>query len=117
MGLTNLRYLSIVHLPRVHDLGPLRSLTSLLTLSLQTLPSWDSSGKRTVVDSLEPLLHLRRLEHLELLGVVPPDRHPDPLARIGSLKTARLHGFDREAQAEFFAKTPVTNEFAPRAEF
>jgi hypothetical protein len=71
-------------------LGPLARLTSLVTLRLETLPSWDASGKRTIVESLEPLAELKALEHVELFSVLPPDRSLEPLERLPSLVTARL---------------------------
>lgn len=51
-SLTELRYLSVVHFPGVGDLTPLASLKSMHTLSLQSLPSWDSSGKVQEVATL-----------------------------------------------------------------
>jgi len=72
-GLTQLEYLSVVHLAHVTDLAPLGNLTALRTLRVATLPSWDLSGKVTSVRSLGPLADLPALEHLELLGVVAED--------------------------------------------
>src|SRR5687768_11996911 len=51
-GLKDLRYLRILHLPRVTNLGPLAGLIHLRTLRLSTLPSWDSSRRTTIVESL-----------------------------------------------------------------
>jgi hypothetical protein len=111
--LKDLKHLRIVHLPKVGDLAPLAHLTSLTTLCLATLPSWDSSGKRTVVASLEPLTKLERLRHIELFSVVPPDKSLEPLERLASLQTARLQGFPKAEIRRFFAATGVENAFAP----
>jgi hypothetical protein len=111
--LSALQYLRILHLPKVTDLAPLAGLTSLITLRLATLPSWDSSGKRTVVASLEPLTALKALRHVELFSVVPPDRSLESLKRIPSLRTARLQGFPKAEKSRFFEATGVENEFAP----
>lgn len=116
-GLAKLEYLSILHLPKVTDLSPLARLTSLTTLRLATLPSWDSSGKRTVVTSLEPLTKLEALRHVELFSVVPPDRSLGPLERLPSLVTARLQGFPKAEISRFFATTGVANAFAPKPRF
>jgi hypothetical protein len=116
-GLTNLTYLRILHLPKVSDLAPLAQLTSLTTLCLATLPSWDASGKRTVVASLEPLTRLEALRHIELFSVVPPDKSLKPLERLPSLQTARLQGFPKAEISRFFAATDVENAFAPEPTF
>lgn len=115
--LKDLKYLRIVHLPKVGDLAPLAQLTSLTTLCLATLPSWDSSGKRTVVASLEPLTKLEGLRHIELFSVVPPDKSLEPLERLPSLQTARLQGFPKAEIKRFFAATGVGNAFAPEPTF
>ncbi|HEX3055383.1 MAG TPA: hypothetical protein VHP82_04490 [Gaiellaceae bacterium] len=111
--LPGLTYLRILHLPKVRDLAPLVSLTSLTTLCLETLPSWDASGKRTVVTSLEPLTSLDALRHIQLFSVVPPDRSLEPLERMPWLETARLQGFLKAEIRRFFEATGVANEFAP----
>ena len=85
--LSRLRYLHIIHLPLVSDLAPLAALKSLVTLRLATLPSWDASGKLTVVSSLEPLAELPDLRHVELFGVVPEDRSPMSLLRCDRLRS------------------------------
>jgi hypothetical protein len=96
-ALTRLEDLDIVHLPRVSDLSPLPSLTSLRRLSLATLPSWDASGKVTEVRSLAPLADLPLLADLSLFGVRTPDKSVDDLLRIRSLRTVRISKYPREA--------------------
>jgi len=106
---SKLTYLRVVHLPKVTDLSPLASLTELRSLSLETLPSWDASSKRTVVASLEPITRLAHIEHLSLLGVVSEDRSLAVLQRCTTLRTARFHGF---AKAECVFRAIVTGDFA-----
>jgi hypothetical protein len=89
-GLLRLEALRVIHMPRITDLEPLRKLTLLRHLSLETLPSWDVSGKVTEVRSLAPLAELTRLESLELYGVRPPNRRIDDLLRIPSLREAKI---------------------------
>src|SRR5690349_649805 len=48
-SLRDLQYLRILHMPKVHDLSPLAELRCLETLSLETTPGWDASGKVTTV--------------------------------------------------------------------
>jgi len=52
--LSRLRYLRIVHMPKVTDLAALEHLGNLEVLSLSTLPFWDAARKCTIVDSLAP---------------------------------------------------------------
>jgi hypothetical protein len=116
-GLSRLRYLRIIHLPRVRDLAALARLQSLTTLCLETAPGWDASGKRTVVASLEPIATLKRLEHIQLFSVVPPDRSLASLEVLPSLTTARLQGFPRNEIVRFFQATGVEDAFAPRPDY
>jgi hypothetical protein len=49
-----LKALSIVHLPTVTDLGPLKHMEHIEELRLDTLPSWDASGKMNKFESIRP---------------------------------------------------------------
>jgi len=89
-ALRNLERLSITHLPRIRSLLALCGLSSLRELHLATLPSWDSSGQVTTVESLVPLAQLPRLERLELFGVVTSSRSADDLLASISLKDVKL---------------------------
>ncbi len=112
-----LEYLLIVHLPQIHDLAPLNSLQQLRSLSLQTLPSWDSSGKVQEVESLEPISQISNLEHLELFGVVPPDRSLAAIENCKKLVSARFSKYPKQEITRFYAATGVSNVHAPKAEF
>ena len=114
-SLSKLTYLRVVHLPKVTDLSPLASLTELRSLSLETLPSWDASSKRTVVASLEPITRLEKIEHLSLLGVVPEDRSLSVLQQCTTLRTARFHGFAKAEVARFLSLTGVSIAHCPEA--
>ncbi len=111
--LAKLRYLRVVHLPKVTDLGPLTRLAGLQSLSLETLPSWDASGKRTVIESLEPISTIDCLEHLSLLGVVPNDRSLSVIEHCKTLRSARFHGFPQSEVARFFSATGISNAHNP----
>src|SRR5512143_2963022 len=94
-ALRHLRYLSILHLPKVQELLPLGGLEHLETLSLATLPSWDASRRKQIVSSLEPLVQLPHLRHLELFGVVPADRSLAVLQSCPALESARFSKFPK----------------------
>ena len=113
--LQNLQYLSIVHLPNIVDLSPLTLLHHLESLSLSTLPSWDSSGKVTKVVSLDPIGMISSLKYLELFGVVPESRSLSPVERCGSLVSARFSKYPKKEIQRFlcgdrgvgFSRTPT----------
>lgn len=88
-------------------------LKALETLRLETPPSWDASSKTTDVASLEPLATLDRLRHVELFGVVPPDRCLGPLERCRSLTAVRVSHYPKAEVARFYAATGTSSSFAP----
>lgn len=110
-----LRYLRICHLPQVSGLEPLSHLQNLEVLSLSTLPSWDSSRRTQVVESLEPISRMPALCHLDLLGVRPLDRSLHPLEPCPQLRTALFHLYPKAEQARFFAATGVVEQRTPPA--
>ncbi len=114
--LHGLRYLRILHLRRVTQLTPLRNLRSLITLRLDTLPSWDASRKKTIVESLAPLAALEDLRHIELFGVVPADGSLRPLQAL-ALTTARFHLVPKAEVKRFYAATGVANAHSPPPNF
>jgi hypothetical protein len=116
-ALPRLRYLKIVHLPMVQSLSPLAKLNHLQSLSLATLPTWDTARRRTTVDSLEPLSDLLSLRHLELFGVCPPDRSLSALYGCSWLKTARFSQYPGDTVAEFYSATKASNDYVPSADF
>lgn len=111
--LSRLRDLSILHLPNITSLDPIRTLRDLEVLRLHTLPSWDSSGKKTVVESLAPVASLPRLRHLELFGVVPRDGSLRELEGHPSLQTARFHKYAKKEKERFYEVTGLDDSFAP----
>ena len=98
--LGQLERLRVLHMPKVRDLEPLRSLRALKHLSLATLPSWDASAARTEVASLAPIASLPVLEELELFGVVPPDRKVDDLLKITTLRSANVSKYPKSEIAK-----------------
>jgi hypothetical protein len=115
--LADLRYLKIVHLPQVRSLLALARLQKLESLSLATLPSWDSAKRRTIVSSLAPLLELPLLRHVELFGVCPSDGSLTALSGLHGLETARFSGYSDSAINNFFAAAGARNEFVPPSTF
>jgi hypothetical protein len=109
-ALKQLESLQVLHFPRVSSLEPLRGLSKLRSLSLESLPSWDSSSKRLVVDSLAPLADLPNLEVLRLLGVVPQNQSLAPLEKSKSLRVARFHGYAASEKERFFQSSGVESE-------
>lgn len=114
--LTCLKYLSIVHFPRVAELDALDSLHALETLSLQTLPSWDASGKVQIVRSIEPIAALPALRHLELFGVRSADGSLEPLLHA-NLTSARFSKHEKAEVERFFRSSGAVNKWNPEPVF
>jgi hypothetical protein len=112
-ALRHLEYLSLVDFAKVTDLAPLVDLTALRTLRLHSPPSWDSSGKVIVVDSLAPIAQLPYLEHLELFGVCPAKRSLADLESAPSLRTVRVSKYPKSEVGRYESTTGVDNAFAP----
>lgn len=115
--LTALEYLRILHLPKVGDLSPLIGLSRLKVVRFSTLPSWDSSGKTTTVESLEPLAQLPHLENLELFGVTPPKCSLHALEESASLTTVRVSKYPDFEVERFRSATGATDDWAPEPWF
>ncbi|MET0333566.1 MAG: hypothetical protein ABW190_04795 [Rhizobacter sp.] len=111
--LAKLEWLSVQHIPKVGVLDGLARLKNLRYLQLQTLPSWDASRKRTVVESLEPLSTLSELVHISLIGVVPPNPSLAALEKCSRLKSARFHGYPAEEVERFFTASGARDEQMP----
>jgi hypothetical protein len=97
----------------VQDLAPLARLTQLEALQLATLPSWDASGKKTIVGSLDPLAELPLLKHLELFGVVPQDKSLAALERCPALVSVRVSKYPKAEITRFYATTKLSDRHVP----
>lgn len=115
--LFRLRYLRILHMPKITNLGALSQLTSIEVLSLSTSPSWDAAGKCTIVDSLLPLVRLPRLKQLELFGVCPADKSLSDLQNCSALESARFSQYPADEIARFYRETEVLDAFASEPSF
>ncbi len=114
-NLTNLEYLSILHLPKVTDIEPLSNLKKLETLSISTLPSWDASRKTTEVSTLIPLASLPKLKYLELHGIVTPKKKLNDLFSSKSLITAMFSQYPKAEIERFYKESNVQKQRIPAA--
>jgi hypothetical protein len=117
ISLGNLRYLSIIHMPKVTKLDALSELKNVESLSLATSPAWDASGKCTIISSLEPLTIMKSLKHLELLGVCPADKSLAILEQCKNLQSARFSQYPKNEIERFYLATNVSNQFNPKPSF
>lgn len=111
--LTELEYLRILHLPKITSLAGIEKLKNLESLSLSTAPSWDSSGKRTEVDSLAPVGTLEKLKHIELFGVCQTGSSLSELESCSSLVTGRFNKYPKGVAEQFIEKMGLKNQFVP----
>ena len=116
-NLTSLKYLAIIHLPKITSLDGLDVLMKLEVLSLSTLPSWDASGKITVVSSMEVLSMLKNLKHIELFGVLPETMSLSALKKCRNLVSARFSKYPKKVVQEFYKTTGIEDDWAPEAKF
>jgi len=107
----DLEVLALQHFPKITSLERLRSLSKLRYLSLSTTIGWDGTNKHLTVDSFEPLVSLKKLELLQILGVVPKHGRLEPLSRITSLRKLSI-GSTSFYQLEDFAALSIS---LPRA--
>lgn len=115
--LKNLRYLFIAHLPKVTCLDPLAKLEKVEALSLETSPSWDASGKCTIVESLAPIAKMPALKYLNLFGVRPANNSLADLEKCPNLQAARFSQYPDAEIKRFFEKTGVANQYVPEPRF
>lgn len=116
-SLTNLRYLRIVHMPKITSLHAFEKLIHIETLSLSTSPSWDAAKKCTVIDSLTPLAKLPMLRQLELFGVCPSDKSLQDLMHCTQLQSARLSQYPQDEVDRFYRETGLSDSFVPEPSF
>jgi hypothetical protein len=114
---SNLRYLSILHLPKVRSLSPLEDLQQLRVLSLATAPGWDAASKVTEVESLDPLAGLMNLEHVALFGVRPRSQSLAALEQCAALRSAQFSMYPRREVARFYAATGCSDRHVPAPDF
>jgi hypothetical protein len=82
-GLTKVKSLFIIHLPKVSDIAPFSHLEALETLELAILPSWN---KLQHISTLTPLRGLKRLRALTLHGILVNDGSLRPLHSCPTLE-------------------------------
>lgn len=83
----------IMHFPKVTSFEPLKDLTGLEELTLESLPSGDASGKRKLVESFQPLSALKKLRVLKLAGVGTLDNDLSSLGGLIDLQTLAIPNF------------------------
>lgn len=105
--LRSLGRLFIMDFPKVTSFEPLKTLTGLEELTLETLPSGDASGKRKSVESFQPLAPLIKLRVLKLAGVRTLDKDLSPLGGLSDLQVLAIPNFFPQREfAMLSAKLP-----------
>jgi hypothetical protein len=68
-ALKNLESLHLLHFPKLASISGIEELKNLKELWLHSLPSWDASNKKLVIDSFNPLKQLKHLTVVNIVGV------------------------------------------------
>lgn len=116
-SLRKLRHLRILHMPKITNLEGLSGLKGLESLALETSPSWDASGRCTVVESLEPIASISGLKHLQLFGICPPNKSLAALEQMKNLQSARFSQYPQPEVERFYDASGVVNEYIPKSSF
>ena len=116
-SLKSLNYLRILHMPKIRSVCSLAELNSIRDLSLSTLPGWDGSGKKTILDSLEPISRISELRHIGLIGVCPQSKKLTELEQCPKLETGWFGGFPKGESERFHTKTGVAKKGVPEPDY
>ena len=84
--LVNLKKLRLIHIPQIQDLSDISKLIKLEELSLESLPSWDSSGKTLIFNNLKPIGDLVNLKKLTLMKARVNEFGLEPLEKMKELE-------------------------------
>jgi hypothetical protein len=87
---SHLKSLRLTHFPKLRALAGLERLAMLEELTLESVPSYDTSGKYLVVDSLGPIASLKKLRVLRMYGVKAADASLAPLLECGALSRVEV---------------------------
>jgi hypothetical protein len=117
ISLKRLRYLRVLHMPKLKNLQALEQLPKLESLSLATSPSWDASKRKTIVHSLHPLVGIPSLKYLELFGVCSESGDLEDLKNCKKLESAKFSQYPHQQIEEFYRTTGVRDEFLPKPTF
>ncbi|MFZ6735854.1 leucine-rich repeat domain-containing protein [Undibacterium sp. Ji42W] len=116
-SLPKLRYLSILHLPKVSSIEDLAELESIECLSLATSPGWDAARKFALIESLKPIAKLSSLRHLELFGVCTADKSLAEIEHCKGLASARFSQYPLAEVERFYQATGVVDSYNPAPSF
>jgi hypothetical protein len=114
LSMPKLRHLEITHLPKITDFSALPKLDNLESLSFSTLPSWDFSGKRLQIPSLEIFSQMKALKHLELIGARFPDESLVLLEKSKTLKTLIGTQYSETEKERFYQVTGCIKSRLPK---
>lgn len=112
-SLQKLKYLSLIHAKNIKNLDFLSPLKNLEVLILATSPSWDSNSRTIIVDSLNPIKSLKKLKHLELLGVTNEEKSLSDLYDCKNIETAIFSKYPRDEINNFYYRSKVIKGSAP----
>jgi len=81
----NLRKLSIRDFSKISNIAEIQSAENLVSLSLE-----GGMWKPLRIDSLKPLINLKKLQYLRLMQIKVADESLEPIAELNNLKTLEI---------------------------
>jgi len=84
--LTKIEKLKIKNMPELEDITSLKYLVNLKELEIDTPPSWDTSGKTLLLNNLDVLSLLTKLERIRLMKVTVKENGLKGLIPLKNLK-------------------------------
>lgn len=116
-SMKKLRYLRILHMPKLKDISVLSDLSSIESLSLETSPSWDATGRCIVLESMKPIAELPKLKHLELFGVCEANKSLKFLEGVKTIETSRFSQYPQKEVDRFRSVSGAVDKYNPRSSF
>jgi hypothetical protein len=99
----NLRKLSVRDFSKISNINEIQNAKKLLSLSLE------GELKDLKIDSLSPLIHLKKLQYLRLMQIKVADESLEPISGLNNLKKLEISNqFPTKEYANLTVKLPKT---------
>ena len=101
---SNLRQLSIRDFSKISNINEIQNAMELVSLSLE-----GGMWKPLKIESLSPIIHLKKLQYLRLMQIKVADESLEPISNLNNLKTLEISNqFPTKEYAYLSVKLPET---------